>query len=247
MPEPRRQLAAGRRRRKTRSGTTLSRDVYIDAAVNLIENRGATIMSARTLASAVGADASALYRYFTGIDDVMRAVADRMIGMALDRWSRSDHWIDSLAGLARALYQVYVHDFPQTGLAVAARTTGLPNEIRAVDLTVGLLCDGGFDIESAAHWFRSLSDFLLGQAILENAFSSLPDQVQRTDDAAWQEFGSRLPGAETPHAEAAAPHLRSRMLESSFEATLELILRGLAASPRTAPDVSAGTASSPPR
>jgi hypothetical protein len=75
----------------------------------------------------------------------------------------------------------------------------------------------------------------------------LPDQVRGTDDAAWQEFGSRLPGAETPHAEAAAPHLRSRMLESSFEATLELILRGLAASPRNAPDVSAGTASSPPR
>src|ERR1044071_9055330 len=112
MPEPRRQPAAGRRRRRTRSGTTLSRDVYIDAAVNLLENRGASIVSARTLANAVGADASALYRYFTGVDDVMRAVADRMIGMALDRWTPGDHWTASLAELARSLYRVYVHEYP---------------------------------------------------------------------------------------------------------------------------------------
>lgn len=89
MAEPRRQPAAGRRRRRTRAGTDLSREVYIDAAVNLIENRGAAVMSARTLAAAVGADASALYRYFGSVDDVLRAVADRMIGIALDNWSRS--------------------------------------------------------------------------------------------------------------------------------------------------------------
>jgi hypothetical protein len=68
--------------------------------------------------------------------------------------------------------------------------------------------------------------------MLENAFLSLPDRVQEVDDAAWRDLGSRLPGAETPHAEAAAPHLRSRLLESSFEATLELILRSLAAETR---------------
>lgn len=233
MADPRRQPAAGRRQRRTRAGTQLSREAYVDAAVNLLENRGAAIMSARTLAAAVGADASALYRYFTGIDDVMRAVADRMIGMALDHWSPSADWTDSLADLARALYRVYVCDFPQTGLAVAARTTGLANEIRVVDVTIGLLREGGFDAESAAHWFRSLSDFLLGQAMLENAFVSLPEQVQQVDDASWQDLGTRLPGEQTPHAEAAAPHLRSRLLESSFEATLGLILAGLAASPRT--------------
>ena len=80
MPESQRQQAAGRRRRRTRTGTELSRETYVDAAVNLIENRGASVLSARTLAAAVGADASALYRHFTGVDDVVRAVADRMIG-----------------------------------------------------------------------------------------------------------------------------------------------------------------------
>ncbi|CAN5672192.1 hypothetical protein BH10ACT9_BH10ACT9_05080 [soil metagenome] len=59
--------------------------MYIDAAVNLIENRGVGVLSARTLARAVGADPSALYRYFDGVDDVLRAVADRMIGLAMDR------------------------------------------------------------------------------------------------------------------------------------------------------------------
>ncbi len=232
MTEPRRQPAAGRRRRRTRAGTQLTRGTYIDAAVNLIENRGAAVLSARALATAVGADPSALYRYFGGIDDVLRAVADRMIGIALDHWSPSEDWLDSLAGLARALYGVYVREFPQTGFAVATRTTGLPNEIRAVELTIGLLRAGGFDAESAAHRFRSLADFLLGQAMLEAAFMSLPPEVQSIDSAAWREFGSRLSRPETPHASAAAPHLQGLMLRSSFEATLDLVMRGLAAAPR---------------
>lgn len=154
MAEARRQASAGRRRRRTQGGEILSRDVYVDAAVNLIEQRGAGVLSARTLGRAVGADPTALYRYFDGVDDVLRAVADRMIGIALDRWTPEVDWLSSLATLARALYAVYVHEFPQTGHAVASRTTGLENETRAVELTLGLLRDGGFDDESAAVWFR---------------------------------------------------------------------------------------------
>lgn len=233
MTKPSRQPASGQRRRRTQTGTELSRDSYIDAAMNLIENRGATILSARTLATAVGADASALYRYFTGIDDVMRSVADRMIGIALDRWSRTNDWLESLAGLARALYRVYVHDFPQSGLAVAARTTAMPNEIRVVELTIGLLREGGFDAASAADKFRSLSDFLLGQAMLDSAFSALPDKVQEKDDDAWRDLGTRVSVSEAPNVEDAAPYLQSMMVESAFESTLDLMLRGLNASPRT--------------
>ncbi|ORA56568.1 hypothetical protein BST22_01120 [Mycolicibacterium chubuense] len=234
MAEPRRRLAAGRRRRRTLAGTDLSREAYIDAAVNLIEKRGAAGMSARTLAAAVGADASALYRYFGSVDDVLRAVADRMIGIALDSWSPSEHWIDSLAGLARALYRVYVNEFPQTSFAVATRTTGMDNEIRVVELTIGLLREGGFDDATAAHRFRSLGDFLLGQAMLEAAFLSLSPDIRSSDNAAWQELGDRVLQAEAPHAAAAAPHLQALMLRSSFESSLQLMLRGLDASPRSA-------------
>jgi AcrR family transcriptional regulator len=231
--KPNRQPAVGKRRRRTRAGTDLSRDAYIDSAVNLIEKRGVGVLSARTLAAAVGADPTALYRYFTGIDDVLLAVADRMIGIALDRWTPANDWLTSLADLARALYRVYANEFPLTGMAIATRTTGLPNEIRAVEITIGLLRDGGFDVETAARWFRSLSDFLLGQAMLDGAFTALPQQIQEADHATWRELPDRLTPEETPHAEAAAPHLRSMMLESSFEASLELILTGLAAMARS--------------
>ncbi|BBY50744.1 TetR family transcriptional regulator [Mycolicibacterium arabiense] len=230
---PNRQPATGKRRRRTRSGTDLSRDVYIDSAVNLIEMRGVGVLSARTLAAAVGADPTALYRYFTGIDDVLLAVADRMIGIALDRWTPTDDWLTSLANLARALYRVYANEFPLTGTAIATRTTGLPNEIRAVEITIGLLRDGGFDVEAATRWFRSLSDFLLGQAMLDGAFTALPQQIQDADHDTWRGLPERLTPDDTPHAEAAAHHLRSMMLESSFEASLELILAGLGVMART--------------
>ncbi|MBJ7339593.1 TetR/AcrR family transcriptional regulator [Mycolicibacterium sp.] len=232
MSQPRRQQASGRRRRRTQAGTELSRDTYVDAAVNLIEQRGAAVLSARTLAAAVGADPSALYRHFTGIDGVLQAVADRMIGIGLDRWSPGADWLESLASLARALFAVYAHDFPRTGFAVASRTTGLPNEIRAVELTLGLLNEGGFDDASAAKWFVSLSDFMLGQAMLHSASVILPSNVQDADNASWLELASRLTEDAHPHTEAAAPHLSSLKVRSSFETSLELILRGLAASSR---------------
>ncbi|GLP77988.1 TetR family transcriptional regulator [Mycobacterium antarcticum] len=232
MTEPPRQQATGRRRRRTRTGTDLSQEVYVDAAVNLIERRGAAVLSARTLGAAVGAHPSALYRYFAGVDDVLRAVADRMIGIGLQRWSPAEDWLSSLANLARALHGVYVYDFPRAGYALANRTTGLPNEIRAVELTLGLLVDGGFDNAAATKCFVVMSDFLLGQAMLGSAVVTLPSEIRDADDGSWVDLTKRLP-ATTPHTEAAAPHLRSMMVQSSFEASLQMMLRGLAASPRT--------------
>ena len=230
MAESGRQHVAGRRRRRTSSGTELSREVYVDAAVNLIENRGAAVLSARTLAAAAGADPSALYRYFTGVDDVVRAVGDRMIGLGLDRWTPGTDWLDSLAGLARVLFSVYARDFPRAGLAVASRTTGLPNEIRAVELTLGLLRDGGFDEEAAAKWFGAISGAVLGLAMFEGAAATLPAEIQTADKSSWQELARRLPADHHPHTQAAAPHLSAYMVQSSFEAVLKLVMTGLAAS-----------------
>lgn len=229
----RRQPSTGRRRRRTNSGVDLSTEVYVDAAVHLIERRGADVLSARTLGAAVGADPSALYRYFSGVDDVLLAVADRMIGIALDRWSRTDSWLESLTGLARTLYQVYALEFPRTGIAIASRTTGLPNEIRAVETTLALLKEGGFDDETAANCFRNLSDFLLGQAMLESAFTSLPTESQTADLEAWRGLPDRLPDGGTPHTLAAADFLSETMVGDAFDSSLELIMRGLAATPRT--------------
>ena len=232
MAEAGRQRASGRRRRRTQTGTELSRDAYLDAALNLIEKRGAGVLSTRTLAAAVGADPSALYRYFTGIDGVLRAVADRMIGIGLDRWSPGEDWLASLAALSRALFAVYVYEFPRAGLAVASRATGLPNEIRAVELALGLLHEGGFDDESAARWFVTLSDLMLGQAMLQTAFATLPAEIQNADAASWLDLTTRLPVDGHPHTAAAAPYLSSMMVQSSFDSSLDLILRGLAASER---------------
>jgi AcrR family transcriptional regulator len=232
MAPPRRQQASGRRRRRTQTGGSLSKDVYIDAAVNLIEKRGADNLSARTLGAAVGADASALYRYFTSVDDVLRAVADRLIGIALERWTPSEDWLTSFADLGRELHQVYVREYPKTGYAVASHYTGLPNETRAVELSIGLLRDGGFEAEYAARLFRSLSDFLRGQAMIDGAFSSLPSDVQQKDHAAWKGIGTGSSGSEAPHTETAVPDPQSPIAKSSFEENLEMILRGLIASPR---------------
>ena len=113
-----------------------------------------------------------------------------------------------------------------------------------VEITIGLLRDGGFDDATAAIWFRSLSDFLLGQAMLDGSFTGLPPEVRAADHAAWQDLPDRVTQASGSHAEAAAPHLRRLMLESSFEHTMALMLAGLATMPRSA-DGAADAAADP--
>ncbi|MCW2520507.1 MAG: hypothetical protein JWR46_3126 [Mycobacterium sp.] len=61
---------------------------------------------------------------------------------------------------------------------------------------------------------------------------TLPSEIQSPDNASWQELATRLPGDDNPHTEAAAPHLSTFIVQSSFESSLELILRGLDATPR---------------
>lgn len=227
-----RQQSTGRRRRRTRSGAQLTRESYVDAALNLIERRGATVLSARSLGAAVGADPTAMYRYFGGIDDVVCAVADRLIGLALDKWTPSARWEDSLADLARRLYDVYANQFPRAGEAIAARTTGLPNEIRGVEAVLDVLAEAGFDDATAARRFYSLADFLLGQAALDAAFDALPPETQLADLTVWQRSYAEADASAYPRIAAAVPHLATMMLDSSFESSLQLMLAGLAASPR---------------
>lgn len=78
--------AARRRRRPTKTGVVLSEELIVETALRLLKEHGADALTVRRLGLALGADPTALYRYFRDTDDLLLAIADELIGRTLRTW-----------------------------------------------------------------------------------------------------------------------------------------------------------------
>ncbi len=80
---------ARRRRRPTKQGTVLSERLIVDTALRLIGEHGAAALTVRRLGASLGADPSALYRYFRDTDDLLLAVATSSSGVRCGAFGRA--------------------------------------------------------------------------------------------------------------------------------------------------------------
>lgn len=216
-----------KRRRPTRSGAVLSADLIIDTALGLIDEHGAEALTARRLGSALGADPSAIYRYFRGTDELLLALYDRLIGETLEGFSPGDDWVAALRDLGTRVYRSHLRH-PRLASLSASRVTRRENEFRAVEAGVGLLRRAGFSEGAALRFYLAFIDTVLGFASLDAAALSLPAEEREGDENAWTSVYARLPADSYPNIAAARPHLAS-VAGSSFPAAMELLLSALAA------------------
>ncbi|MEU6394504.1 TetR/AcrR family transcriptional regulator [Streptomyces sp. NPDC046939] len=215
-----------RRRRPTKSGVVLSEDVIVDCALRLVEQHGAEALSVRRLGAALGCDPSALYRYFHHTDDLLLALADRIIGEAQAGFEPDTMaWVDGLREMGRRVHAGY-RRHPRVAALAAYRVTRRLNEFRAVDTGLGLLRRAGFDGASAVRYYAAFIDTVLGHASLDAAQQALPVARRGADDLAWGGVYAGLPEEEYPEVTAVRGHL-PLMGGSSFEVALELMLRAL--------------------
>lgn len=216
-----------RRRRPTRSGVLLSEDLIVDTALRLIGEHGPEALSVRRLGAALGCDPSALYRYFHGTDDLVLAIADRIIGDAMKGFVPGDDWVASLREMALRVRAGYLAH-PRAAAMAAHRVTRRTSEIRAVDTGIGLLMSAGFEPARAARLYLAFIDTVLSHAAAEAAFQALPRQQREADHRAWRDVYQDL----DPHAYPALTAARRElpgMADSSFEEAVDLLLEALAA------------------
>lgn len=218
-------ISTGRRRRPTASGIQLSADRIIDAATNLLERRGPEGLSARKLGAALGADPTAIYRYFTGMDDITLAVADRLIGQAMQGFVAGPDWRSTLRELACRVHDVYV-DHPHVAQVAFCRVTRRPHEMAFVETVLAILHDAGFSTAGAVVRYRCLADLMLCFAGQDAGLKILPPDILEGDDQAWLAAYRDL-GADThPHIAKAAPLLAENMATSAFTTALDYLLAG---------------------
>lgn len=216
-----------RRRRPTRSGVLLSEDLIVETALRLIGEHGPEALSVRRLGAALGCDPTALYRYFHDTDDLVLAIADRIIGDAMAGFVAGDDWVASLREMALRVRAGYVAH-PRAAAMAAHRVTRRVSEIKAVDTGIGLLLSAGFEPAAAARLYLAFIDTVLSHAATDAAFQALPRQQREADHRAWRDVYQDLDPRTYPNLTAVRRELPA-MADSSFEEAVELLLEALAA------------------
>ncbi|MFI8460724.1 TetR/AcrR family transcriptional regulator [Kitasatospora sp. NPDC085464] len=228
VPEPQR-----RRRRPTKQGVVLSAELIVDTALRLIGQHGADALTVRRLGAALGADPSAVYRYFHSTDDLLIAIADELIGRAQHGWQSTGDWRADLRAIGLRIHSAY-QAHPQAALLAAHRTTGRAHETAAVETILGILRTAGFPDPEAVRIYHAFVDQSLGFAALDAAALALPAPAAAADLGVWQASYARLDATTHPHIAATAGLLTRDMRRSGYPYALDLLLDAAEARLRTA-------------
>lgn len=204
----------------------LSEQLIIDTAKRMLRLHGSGGLSARRLGLALGADASALYRYFPSMEELKLAIADDLIDRSMHAWEPSGHWRRDLRDFGIRTYESYVAD-PQSAILAASRVTGRPNETAAVERMLGVLRAAGFDDDAAASVYLALIDQILAFVALDGAVLALPESARAADEMKWRSVYANLPAASFPNIAAVSDRLVEIGSGSSFPTALDLLLDGV--------------------
>jgi AcrR family transcriptional regulator len=219
---------ARRRRRPTKTGVVLTEELIVDTALRLLKDAGADALTVRRLGRALGADPTALYRYFRDIDELLLAIADELIGRTLRVWRPTGQWRADLRDLGLRMHAgALAH--PQASVLSAYRVTGRVHEIEAVEAILGVLRAAGFPDREAVRIYHAFVDQALAFAALDSANASMPHVARAAEAEVWHTTYARLSAGTHPNIAATARHLVADMERSSYPVALDLLLSAAAA------------------
>ena len=219
---------AARRSRPARAGREpLDQERILEAAGKIVEADGAKSLTLRQLGAALGVDHTAVLRHFAGKDEILRALADRLLADALTGFAPSPHWRSTLEDIARRVRAAFL-DHPSLALIGATRVLRQPAEFRSADIVIQALLDAGLPPHHAALVYRAVVDLALAASALE-AQTRLLDEVDRERDAAaWRREYLMAPPTLYPALATVAPDLVEIDDDTVFETAVALVLDSVA-------------------
>ncbi|MFF3399561.1 TetR/AcrR family transcriptional regulator [Streptomyces sp. NPDC002659] len=214
---------ARRRRRPTKHGAVLSEQLIIETALRMLREHGSAGLTVRRLGTALGADPSTLYRYFSGIDDMTLAIGDVLVGRAVAGWKSTGDWRADLRELGLRIHAAYL-GHPQAAVLTASRVSGRAHEVAADETILGVLRTAGFTDADAVRIYQAFIDQTLAFAALDAASLALPAAAREADEKVWRATYARLPATTHPHIAATAHLLVARMNHSAYPTALDMLL-----------------------
>ncbi|MFI0710401.1 TetR/AcrR family transcriptional regulator [Streptomyces inhibens] len=195
----------------------------VETALQLLDESGLDALTMRRLADAMGVQAGALYRYFATKQDLLTAMAERMLADVIAPAEGGD-WSERLTGLARSMRTALLAHRDGARVYAGTHSTGA-NTLGFADAAIGVLREAGFGDEDAARTLMAMANFTLGHTLEEQA--ALQPGNEAPADA------GRLHEAVTagayPHLTATLPVFTSTDFTAHFEFGLRLLVEGLKA------------------
>ena len=216
MPQQRRGLRRG----------SLTKEIIVAESLRLLDEGGTDGFSLPKLGRALGADQTAVYRHFASKDDLVLAIADRLIEEAMDGFGPRDCWVDTLIEMCRRLRRTYL-THPAAASMSAYRTTQGPAEIRTVNIIIGAILEAGFEGVQAVRMYRAIGDFSLAWAGVEAQFLALDKEAQQHDRAAWTQAYLSVSRDQHPNIWQVRTELPEARDDAIFESILSVVMTGL--------------------
>lgn len=204
----------------------LNREKILDACLRLAEGSAADALSFRKIGKELGADPTALYRHFSDKDELLLALADRVLAMGLDGYQPGENWKVSLEDLLRRARACFLR-YPSVATLAALRVTSQEGELKFVECMLGVLELAGFDAAEAARIHRACADFMLAWTGFSAGLLLLGEKSTE-DDKAWVRSYAKIPRGDYPLAVAAVTIMAEVQDEENFAFALELLIAGIA-------------------
>jgi AcrR family transcriptional regulator len=211
--------------RRLRRGS-LTPEMIVTESLRLLDTEGTEGFSLPKLGRALGADPTAVYRHFGSKDDLVLAIADRLIEEAMSGLDEQACWVDTAEQVIRRQRATYLRH-PAAASLASYRTTQRPAEMRIVNMLIGAALQAGFEGLRAAVVYRAIGDFALAVAGADAAFLSLDADLQQADHNAWTRAYLAIGRAEYPHIWQIRDHLAVVPDDEIFETVLSAFIDGL--------------------
>jgi AcrR family transcriptional regulator len=205
---------------------SLTREKIVRESLRLLDSEGIAGFSLPKLGRALGTDPTAVYRHFASKDDLVLAVADRLIEESSGSFEPGDCWVNTLAESTRRLRSTYLAH-PAAASLSACRTTQGPAEMHIVNIIIGAVLQAGFEGAEAATVYRAIGDFALYWAGCEAAFLALDERLQKADIGAWTSAYLAADRAHYPHIWQVRTELPEVDDDEIFDTILSFIIGGL--------------------
>jgi AcrR family transcriptional regulator len=191
----------------------------VDAALTIAERDGAPAVTMRRLGSELGVDATAFYRHFRTKDDLVAAMAERLLERELEAIDLSGDWRENLRQLCWGGWRVY-RGHPGFAESIAR----LPDDgaclARIADRMLAELRRAGLSRADAALFYHSSVDLIAGTGL----FLAIAPRLAGNDGRAELRRGlKRLPATTHPAVHDLADHLYPPV-EQVFANSVELLL-----------------------
>lgn len=208
---------------------TLSSELIVQTALDLMEANGTDAFSLRGLAAELGVGPMALYTYFRNKDDLYDAVRDHLMAL-VPPVPAGDSWPDQVRAVCRGLRRLMLQH-PCLAQLLASRPLSGNETARVAEGLLGVLRSAGFDAETAARTHTTLFTYVLGATSWEIQLAA-----ERRDPARLRRLRNTMESlnrAEFPTVVELAPELsRTAGGDEQFDYGLDLLLCGLESRPR---------------